>query len=89
MTEHEQKYEALCEKHGVAWDKHSPKLVDETLDSLRAKYAEDEHLNNVPLKLWDALAFGFSACNPGHPLSLSEGVCMQKHAAKKLLGVMK
>lgn len=85
MTDHEQKYEALCSKYGVAWDDQSPALVKETLETLREKYAEDEHLNNVPLGLWDALAMTFLAY--GHiALSLSEAVCMQKHAAKQLLG---
>jgi hypothetical protein len=85
MTEHETKYDALCAKHGVKWDEASPKMVGETLSSLHRKYQEDEHMNNVPLRKWDALAKWFLAYNRNSGLSLGEAVCMQKHAAKRML----
>lgn len=85
MTDHEKKYEELCKKHGVAWNSKSPRFVNETLESITKKYLEDEHLNNVPLYLWDIMASGFFMYNRSTGLSLAEGVCMQKHAAIKLI----
>ena len=82
---HIEKYDALCMKHGVAWNKNSPRLVGETLGSLHRKYIEDEHLNNVPLRRWDMLAAAFLALHRGTGLSLAEAVCMQKNAARQLL----
>ena len=88
MTEHEQKYEDLCKRFGIAWTDKSPKLVRETTDSLREKHAQDRHLNNVPLALWDGLAYSFMVYNRGSRLSLAEVVCMEKHAAMKLIGAI-
>jgi len=45
-------------------------------------YREDRHLNNVPLRRWDAQAFalfGFNRRARELGLSLSEGVCLYKH----------
>ena len=82
---HEQKYDALNKKHHIKWDKKSPKLVGETLSSLRKKYKEDPNLNNVPLRRWDTIASAFLALNRRSGLSLAEAVCMQKHAAIDLI----
>lgn len=82
---HEEKYEQMCQKYGVAWSKESPKRVGETLESLREKHKKDRHLNNVPLDRWDRLAVSFLAYNYHSGLSMSEVVCMEKHAAIKLL----
>jgi hypothetical protein len=60
-------------------------MVGETLSSLFRKYQEDEHMNNVPLRKWDNLAHCFLRYNRGAGLSLGEAVCMQKHAAKRML----
>ena len=79
---HYDKYEELCKKYGVVWNKDSPRLVGETLESLRKKHKEDKHLNNIPLRFWDNLA---RCLMPRTGLSLSQCVCMEKHAAKKLL----
>ena len=78
-------YEALCQKHGVAWDEDSPRFVNETLESITEKYQKDEYLNNVPLRYWDDLAISFLAYNRRSGLSLSQVVCMQKHAARRLI----
>lgn len=83
--EHHNKYAAMCKKHGVAWDEKSPRLVGETLASITAKHAKDEHLNNVPLTRWDTLAHSFLSYNRHAGLSLAEAVCMQKHAARILI----
>lgn len=83
--EHIIKYDRLCHKHGLAWNEKSPRLVNESLESLIEKFKEDPHLNNVPLKLWDHLAYSFLCFNQSSSLSLSEAVCMQKHAARKLI----
>ena len=80
--EHYDKYEALCNKYGVKW--RSPILVD-SVDELKRLYDEDPWLNNIPLKRWDKLANCFLLNNKRTGLSLAEAVCMQKHAAIRLL----
>jgi hypothetical protein len=83
--EHEAKYATLCKKHGLAWTAKSPSIVGETLLSLVEKYSRDEHLNNVPLWRWDALARTFALYQGRTGLALSELVCMQKYAAQVML----
>lgn len=78
--QHAEKYEALCQKYGIKWTTESPRLVGETIESMIEKYKQDEHLNNIPLKYWDALAMTMLNRQP-----LYEKVCMSKYAAKKML----
>ena len=80
--EHYNKYETLCNKYGVKWT--SPLLVD-SVDELKRKYDEDPWLNNISLRRWDNLANCFLCYNKRTGLSLAEAVCMQKHAARRLL----
>jgi adenine-specific DNA methylase len=80
--EHYDKYEALCNKYGVKWE--SPSLVD-SVEKLKRLYDEDKWLNNIPLIRWDVLANCFLSYNKRTGLSLAEAVCMQKHAAIRLL----
>jgi hypothetical protein len=80
--EHYDKYEALCRKYGILWNDKSPRLVDETLKSITIKYEQDKSLNNVPLRNWDGLAIPLTTITG---LSLSECVCMEKHAAIKMI----
>jgi hypothetical protein len=82
---HYQKYEGMCQKYHVAWEVSSPRLVGETLESLILAYQQDKYFNTIPLRNWDSLAYGFLAFNPRSGLSLAEAVCMQKHAAEKLV----
>ena len=84
-NEHREKYEELNRRFGVAWNKESPKFVNETLISLVQKYVEDEYFNNIRLGLWDGLAVAFAAYNDRSGLSLAEMVCMQKQAARTLV----
>jgi len=81
--EHYQKYEALCKKYGVVW--RSPLLGVDSVEELKRLYDEDPRLNNIPLKRWDVLAICFLSYNNRTGLSLAEAVCMQKHAAIRLL----
>ena len=80
--EHYDRYEALCNKYGVVWK--SPSLVS-NIGELKRLYDEDPRLNNIPLRRWDALAICFLSYNKRTGLSLAEAVCMQKHAAIRLL----
>ena len=80
--EHYDKYEALCNKYGVKWI--LPPLMD-SVEELKRLYDEDPFLNNIPLKRWDLLANCFLMYNKRTGLSLAEAVCMQKHAAIRLL----
>lgn len=84
--EHYDKYEALCNKHGVKWREESPSLVlVDSVEELKRLYDEDKWLNNIPLRRWDMLAIAFLSNNKRTGLSLAEAVCMQKHAAIRLL----
>lgn len=65
MDEHETKYNQIAEAMG--WEAVL-RLVREALD------AGDEHLNTIPLHVWDAAAWGFdprkekpAPCNCGRP----------------------
>lgn len=80
MTEHEIKYEGLSQKYGVRWTEDSPQLVGETLETLMNKYKKDVHLNNVPLRRWDILAYQMRV-----PIRHYEKVCLAKYAAIKML----
>ena len=82
--EHYDKYEALCNKYGVKWREESPPLVN-SVEELKRLYDEDQLLNNIPLRQWDILANCFLLYNKRTGLSLAEAVCMQKHAAIRLL----
>ena len=80
QSEHWKKYEALCMKHNVCWNVESPSRVGENLESIAAKYKEDEYLNNVPLSKWDNISV-----YPIPGTTLSERVCMHKHACIEML----
>src|SRR4051812_22562386 len=81
---HAEYYESVAADAGISFD-NSPMLPE-----IRAALAaEDEHLNNIPLARWDAMAF---AAEPSiraalkkyeSGYSLSDGVCTLKAAAKK------
>lgn len=86
---HEEKFRGLNEQFGMVWTEETPKLVGVTLAELTEKLKEDEHLNNIPLGLWDRMAEHFMAVNPGHGLSLADAVCMQKQAARDLVDKVK
>lgn len=83
--EHSLKYDRLCNELGVRWDENSPKLVGETLESLTEKFKRDRYLNNVPLHKWDSLVLSMPILPFKYNLSLAEGVCIQKHAARVLI----
>lgn len=40
--------------------------------------SDDEHLNDIPLKTWDSVSYGWGD-------SLSTGVCIAKEVAKQLI----
>jgi len=85
LTEHESKYNQLCKKWGVSWNVNTPRVcLGISLLRLAKAYEADNHLNNIALKKWDSLANAFLGFN-NTTLSLGEGVCMQKHAAKTLI----
>lgn len=81
---HAEKYDALCRKYGVSWDPIQTHL-GRTLRQWEELYAEDPLLNNVPLSEWDGLALSFMAYHRADVLSLSEVVCMEKHACRRMI----
>lgn len=61
------------------------------IEKLKEAYKEDGHLNNIPLVVWDRLAF--SCCQDNHTLrvklkgsgdsyTMATGVCIMKMAAR-------
>lgn len=82
-----QENERLCKELGVRWEKADVSLVNETIESITKKYKEDEHLNNVPLRLWDALAPRILSIQlkSGYILSLGDAVCVQKYACIQMI----
>lgn len=78
---HQQKMRELNAKLGIRWTLDSPELVGHDLESLAACYRADRHMNNIPLERWDRIARWIVM----HGVSLAEGVCMQKQAARDLL----
>ena len=87
---HYRKYAALRKKFGVSF--LAEKVLGLTPEQMRAKLAEDRHLNNCgPLQRWDAMAASFVGRNhdmnvdgvsdgTNRRMSLSEGVSLAKHA---------
>jgi len=64
--EHRQKYDALIRRCG-GLELLKP-LMPVSIDCLRTKIAEDEHLNNIPLPAWDKAA-GYIKIIPGYKCS--------------------
>ena len=62
-----------------------------TVEQLRAALPLDKHLNNLPLRKWDAMVPRLPATVPallkqnGDWLSLSTGVCTLKEAARQIV----
>ncbi len=87
MTDHEAKYRALNTKFHIRWERQSPRLVGvQSAEKLAELYKADEHLNNIPLRVWDSMGASIQAYNRGTAaLSQAELVCMCKQAAKDML----
>lgn len=73
--QHYEKYAALCDLHGVRVRNDS--TLFNSVDFLMELYKEDKHLNNIPLKKFDAIALHLPI---PRSISLSERVCMLKHS---------
>lgn len=93
---HEEKYGRIIDALGF---ENVKKCLPFTEDEIRKAYAEDKHLNTLPLKKW-SLAAGFETNGSdvkhvGSPLtflysaigvnaySCSEGVCILKECARR------
>ena len=83
--EHEEKYNAICDRWGIVFTDWNYRMINETPESLAKKYAKDQHLNNVPLSLWDRMAGPNGHYVPGCK-RLCEGVCALKRAACRSIG---
>ena len=111
MIDHKKKYQALYEKlskddinsieHYILQHIDNGKyknIQGKNVDAkLKRLYQLDEHLNNIPLKIWDRLA-GFTmsyttgelyniGTNLSFPLglSLAERVCLLKHTIRQYI----
>lgn len=66
-------------------------LIRFGIDKIKAAFAEDEHLNNIPIAYWDGLAVPFTAYAAnamrlaGDYPTLAGGVCIAKEAARQLI----
>ncbi len=92
---HFAKYEALTNQIGLTAIK-AKILASFSIDYIKQKSGEDEHLNNIPLAIWDNMA-GNIAVHPrvklsmsppwnhfaANHLSLAERVCTLKHVARE------
>jgi hypothetical protein len=79
---HEEKYGTVVNAIGL---EKCLFYVPTKLDKLESLLEEDEHLNNVPLRKWDAqhASFKYEMVRKGiNSLSLSDTVCTLKAAAK-------
>jgi hypothetical protein len=93
MNDHYNKYEALAQKIGID---ALVKLMPVNKIEMQKCLDQDEHLNNIPLHVWDRKAgllsdgkttFNLAFYAPWTPelakgLSLAERVCTLKHVAK-------
>ncbi|MDY6958318.1 MAG: hypothetical protein SVK08_04100 [Halobacteriota archaeon] len=52
--QHREKFTLLAEKLGIGWPDENEKFMGRTLQQWSELYAKDEHLNNVPLREFDA-----------------------------------
>ncbi len=85
--EHWDKYAEMAKKHGVTYA-GNPATVEEVKAALEAG---DWHLNSFALRGWDrASAYLVGRENlQGHGMSIAEGVCTLKHAAKVAAGCVR
>lgn len=72
-----EKYRDLCAKRGVGYS--GGDFMGHDPEYWKAKYAEDEYLNNHPLSHFDSVVGGYAPLGVYRGLSLAEGVCMLKH----------
>ena len=77
MNDHEKKYQDICEKFGIKITTNE--FMGIKKDRWKVLFEEDKHLNNAPLKRWDNMGYSFDMYNRSR-LSLSDKVCMYKHA---------
>lgn len=89
--EHEAKYDAYIEAMGGV--KAFRWLMPRPIEVLRKAYTKDEHLNNIPLHLWDKAhpsvfqIYSRYARNINEPggWSLGDTVCLLKRVAVRLI----
>lgn len=55
-----------------------------SLEQLREFLAADRHLNNIPLRRFDAMTASYNAYNPRTRLSFADGCCIYKALLKQL-----
>lgn len=78
-TDHEKKYRELAEKYHITITNLN--LFDvEHLAELKGLLRKDEHLNNIPIRIFDNLSRSFLMRHRGSGFSLSMGVCLYKQA---------
>ena len=82
--DHRIKYAAICKDRGLAITNLNLFGVKD-MEELQAKLAEDEHLNNIPLKRFDALTALYNVHNPRSRMSLAEGCCAYKELLKQMV----
>ena len=74
---HYEKYRDMAKSAGVSF-KRDKKPMGYTRDELIELYKKDQHLNNIPLRKFDAMT---NMLNAYHVVkrTLAEGVCLYKH----------
>ena len=77
---HYEKYKAMAERAGVSL--RNSDTIFGTKEKLLALYEKDNVLNNIPLRVFDALFYAgrmFLHLRRHGPMSLAENTCMYKH----------
>jgi hypothetical protein len=83
LTEHQVKYQAIIENIGI--ENLIPLLPEKNKEVLKEKFLQDEHFNNIPLRLWDAREIPFKQLHKqaGYKnFCLSDCVCTLKETAR-------
>jgi hypothetical protein len=70
---------------GIGWPKSDERFMGKNLDYWRGKYEQDQHLNNHPLRAFDALYIWHSqaASRLGLCWSMCDSVCCLKAVIKE------
>ena len=83
MQEHDAKYRKLARRLGVRLTEDSLSLFGlKDVWDLRRKMAEDQNLNNIPMKYFDSMRRGLILCNIR--LTKAEATCMYKALLRQL-----
>ena len=82
MNDHNKKFLGLADRLGLVL---TFPFMGYSIDDWKGLYEVDEHLNNVPLRIWDerSIKLRHLFLEKGESWSLSNGVCVLKALVRK------